>query len=352
MNIRRTLILLLCLSAGTARSALAADDFASLDAAIEAGEFGRVTSILVERGGEVLHERYYTGDADTLRDTRSATKTVTSMLVGAAIADGGLEGVNVRVLEALGNPPHAHADARKEAMTVEDLLTMSSTVECNDWNSFSRGNEERMYLIEDWTQFFLDLPVRGIPPWEDPAEERPYGRAFSYCTAGVSVLGRIVSTATGQDIEAYARERLFAPLGIDDVRWLRSPLGHAQTGGGLRLTTRALATIGRLQLDGGRTPDGERLLPEAWVDASATPHANIDEDDDYGYLWWLKRPTGEAPDFAGPYMTGNGGNRVHLIPERDAVVVITTENYGRRDAHDRADRIMTEYVLPALLGDG
>ena len=337
-----------CLPITGSNASTPSSPFSDLDAAIKDGQFGAITSIVVEHRGEVLHERYYEGDAKTLRDTRSATKTVMSFLVGAAIQDKALAGVNVRVLDALGSPQHENHDQRKDDTTVKDLLTMTSVFECNDWNSFSRGNEERMYLVEDWTKFFVDLPVRGIPPWEPPAAERAYGRVHSYCTAGVYILGRVTALATNQSIEQFAQDKLFAPLGIHSVQWHFSPKGYAQTGGGLRLTSRALVKLGRMHLDGGLAHDGTRVLSESWIKESEQPQARIDEDDDYGYLWWLKRPTQQAPQFHGPYMSGNGVNHVHLLPAQDAVVVITTKNFGQRDAHSRADRIMTDFVLPAL----
>ena len=330
-------------------SGLSADKLAALAADIRACKFTKIGSVLVARHGRLLYEEYFDGGAATLRDTRSATKSITDILIGIAIEEKKLGGVDARVLGLL--PQHAarlqNPDARKRRITIEDFLTMSSPLECDDWNDASRGNEERMYLVEDWAQFILDLPIRGRMHVGENPSPPAFGRYFSYCTGGVFVLSEVLTRATGMRTDRYAQARLFEPLGIRDVSWVFSPLGVPQTGGGLRLSSRDLLKIAQLYLDGGRWA-GRQIVREAWVRASTTPHAQIDETTNYGYLWWLKSFGSAGHTHAAFFMTGNGGNKVVALPDLELAVVITSTNYNTRGMHEQTEKILDDYVLAAV----
>lgn len=327
---------------------------AALTAAIEAGEdFKQITSVLVAERERIVHEHYFNeGSRDHLNDVRSASKTITGLLVGAALQRGHLSSVDQPAFGLFPQRQWVNPDPRKTAITLQDLLTMSSVLECNDWNRFSRGNEERMYLLEDWVQFVLDLPVRGIPPWEKRPEDSKYGRNFSYCTGGVFLLGAIVEQASAMPLEQFADETLFQPLGIDTVEWPVSPLGIAQGGGGLRMRSRDLLKLGRLVLNDGRL--GERqLIARQWLRDSFQPRAVIDEDRgiEYGYLWWIL-PFQRADDTVHAYaMSGNGGNYVMVVPDRGDrpgfTAVITASAYNQPYMHPQSQRIFSDFILPA-----
>ena len=322
----------------------------SLETAIRSGEFKKIGSVVIARHGKLIYEAYFDGDAATLRDTRSATKSITDILIGIAIKDKKLSGVDARVLALL--PERArrmqNPDPRKDQITVEDFLTMSSPLECDDWNDASRGNEERMYVIEDWAQFILDLPVRGRMHVGEKAEAPKYGRYFSYCTGAVFALSELLQKVTGQRTDHYAQQKLFGPIGITDAQWVYSPLNVPQTGGGLRLSSRDLLKVAELYRGGGMW-QGARIVDDAWVRTSTQPHAQIDDETEYGYLWWLKTFKSGGAGYPAYLMNGNGGNKVAVFPALDLTVVITSTNYNTRGMHEQTEKLLTDYILAAVV---
>ncbi len=318
----------------------------AMTAAVRHGDFQKITSVLIVRHGKLAYEQYFDGDAATLRNTRSATKTVTALLTGIAIDKGLIPSTSTSVLPYFPDKTVENPDPRKGKITVEDFLTMSSLLECDDTNQFSRGNEERMYLVEDWVKFTLDLPIKGFASWTEPPSKAKYGRSFSYCTAGATTLGALLPRATKQPTPVFAEANLFGPLGIGPVEWQHLPTGEAMGGGGLGLRSRDLAKLGELYVEGGRW-HGRQVVSEAWIKTSLTPHAQIDDDTDYGYLIWLKSFTARGAAHTAALMNGTGGNKVVIVPDLDMVVVITTTNYHLRDAHPLAEKLLTDYVLAA-----
>lgn len=335
------------------QAGLPADAWQALNQALDGADFPGITSVLVARDGYLIYERYRDpGDSQSpqerLRDTRSVTKTVTGMLVGIAIAQGHLASVDEPVLPLFaGLASPEPVEARKAGIAIADLLTMSSLLECDDDNSFSSGNEERMYVTEHWTRFVLGLPIKGFAPWMRKPADSPHGRAFSYCTAGVHLLGALVERATGVGLADYAAEHLERPLGITSVRWNRSPEGVGVGGGGTRYRARDLLKLAELLRLRGRW--GERqILPQAWVDQSLSEQVEAREDAGYGYLIWrLRHALGEGEHWTWAMM-GNGGNYVHVDDRYRSVVVITSTAYNQRDAHPNSRRLFADLILPVL----
>jgi CubicO group peptidase (beta-lactamase class C family) len=332
---------------------LSSRPFEAMRKAINSGIFNKIGSVLVARHGKLVSEDYFEGSRSTLRQTRSTTKSITSILVGIAIDKGYLSGVDALVTPFFPDKqPLKNPDPRKERITVEDFLTMSSLLECDDNNLFSRGHEERMYLIEDYVKFTLDLPIRGFPSWATRPEDSPFGRSFSYCTAGTATLGGVLERATKMPVPEFAKKFLFEPMGINQAEWPPTPSGLVFTGGGLGLESQDLLKLGQLYLNEGRWR-GAQIVSKAWVQTSIRPHVHVDETDyvketDYGYLWWLKSFESHGKKFPSFNMLGNGGNKVSVFPTLDMVVTITSTNYNNRGAHQQTDQLLSDYILAAV----
>lgn len=321
----------------------------AMEKEIRSGQFQKITSVLIARRGKLAYEAYFDEPAaEALRDTRSVTKTVTGVLVGIAVARGLLPGVDAGVLKFFPDKrPLKNPHPLKERITVEDFLTMSSALDCDDNNKNSPGNEERMYETEDWVRFSLDLPVRQLDGGGRNRRGGARERQFSYCTGGVTTLGGVLERATGEPVVEFARKNLFEPLGIARAEWQFSPAGQAQTGGGLRLRSRDLLKLGQLYANGG-VWNGTPVVPPDWVRTSARAHVRVRDDTAYGYLWWLRTYESGGEKYEVYYMTGNGGNKVAVVPELDAVVTITSTNFNTPGMHEQTDRLLTQYILASF----
>ena len=317
-----------------------------LEAQIDAGDLGKIRAVAVEQNGEIVYrKRFGSGEPGDRIDIKSAGKSITALAVGAAIADGSLPDTDVTVwpfLDASRGEPW-------DSITIADLLNMSSALDCDDWNRRSPGQEEKMYRTRDWREFALALPAR---PFE--RDERGVG-PFSYCTAGVFLLGRVVEKATGMRFDAYVEQRLFDPLGIDGADWRMSRSGEIQSGGQLTISDSALLRLGRMVMDGGQwqgegQAQGQQVIPKEWLRTMLTPTHTLGENVYYGNLWWFSAIRSQRGFEGAAMMKGNGGNIVALVPSMNAVLVVQSENYNRKEAERSAYTVLTTMLrsLPVI----
>ncbi len=311
-----------------------------LDTAIEDATYKDINSVIVIRDGKLLLERYYNGaNRDTKHNPRSVGKTFAATVLGIAIEEGHIEGVDARLGDFYDLDRFDNYSPKKGTVTLQQLLTMSSGFEGFDFDPESVGNEENMYPTANWVRWTLNLPM---------ATDRDPGEAWRYFTAGVVVLGDILNSAVPGGLEAYAHDRLFAPLGITQYQWQHTPQRVANTAGGIQLTPLGFARFGQLYLDGGRHHD-RQVLPETWVRVSLHDHIDTTVPGNrYGYLWWQKTYRIDGDDWPTSYCSGNGGNKIFLFPERRLVIVVTASAYGRPYMHSQVDEMLVQYLLPAL----
>ncbi len=298
-----------------------------------------VSAILVMRHGQPVMEQYWNGyDKDTLHDIRSATKSITSLLVGMAIDQHYLGGTGDTVAQWLA-ADYPGAPVLTRGLTLENLLTMRSGLACNDWDGSSPGNEEHMYGAQDWVQFWLNLPAATAP-----------GSTESYCTGNAVALGHILANATHQPVQTFAQANLFGPLDITSARWnTYDNASQTDTGGHVHMRPRDMAKIGQLALQRGQW-NGTQLVSGAWIDVSTSQHGEFDAapEDGYGYLWWHATEVWKATTVDMFYANGAGGQFIFVVPQLDLVAVMTGENYNEAAKIDNAYRLMGAYIIAAV----
>lgn len=315
--------------------------YAGIDQAVAPSEAPDTTSVLVMRHGKIEYERYFEGaTAETLHDTRSATKTITALAVGAALDAKVLPSLSAHAFDYLADVKPANLSPLKQAVTIEDFLTMSAAIDCDDNDDNSSGNEENMYPKDVWLRFTADIPARAT--YQRDANGRG---PWHYCTIGVFMLGQIIQRAAKQPIDQFIADKVLKPLGITKWEFPKSPTGEVMTGGGLRLTSRDLGKLGwMIRTNGGG------VISEPFVKAMTTSqlHTTITSDPDYGYLMWgrtFKTPCGTTRAWR---MSGNGGNTVAVLPELDAVVVVTRTHYRSKGMHEQTANLIENHVLPEI----
>lgn len=273
---------------------------------------------------------------DTLHDLRSVTKSVTSLLLGIAIDRGLIDSVDAPVQRFFPDLPGHPSRAAFAPLTLRHLLSMRSGLDCDDWRHGSAGQEERMYRSGNWLRFFQALPAREAP-----------GTSFSYCTAGVVMLGEVIARASGQPLPVFAQEVLFGPLGIRGARWADAGSGVTDAGGHLQLSLGAMLKLGELTRNSG-TWNGRRIVSSAWLAQSLASTGGIPQSQAHmGWLWWLEpMREGRAASWQA---RGNGGQLVIVVPEVDLVVAATGRAYNAPPAVQWAPfTLLQRWWIPAL----
>lgn len=315
---------------------------------IKKQEFKKITSVLVAHKGKLIHEEYFNnGHVDYMNDLRSATKSITSLMVGLALEDGYIKSVEQKAFSLITDEKLYKAmHPLKQAITIQDFLTMSSVLDCNDDVPFSLGNEERMYISYDWVKFVLGIPLKGYAPWETRPEDSQYNRSFSYCTAGSFLLGAIVEKTSGKKMDVYAKESIDSKLGINAVKWNYSNHGITSGAGGTRYKSRDFLKFGELFRNGGRW-NGEQIINQNWVEESIQTRAEVRANVEYGYFWWKFAFDVNGKKYWSYAASGNGGNYLFVQPDLEIVTLITSELYNSRQGHEQSQKIYSDFILAA-----
>jgi CubicO group peptidase (beta-lactamase class C family) len=339
---------------------------AAFDKDLAAGKFDLVDSFAVFRCGKLVFERKYPHDygkiygkeaktrgplnarltgpynyfdpawhpyyhGSDLHTMQSVSKTVSSVIVGIATTRGDFKaGLDTPLLHYFDETKVKNVDDRKRRITLRHVLTMTTGLDWNEEVAYDdpRNDADLMEATDDWIQYVIDRPMAKEP-----------GTVFNYSSGVSELLAYIFQKETGQDIEKYGEQYLFAPLGMNHY-WKRSPLGLVDTEGGLFLNCQDLAKIGYLYLHDG-VWDEKQIVSKEWVKQSVTPFIEAEEGFKYGFKWWL------LPQKEGfVWMArGFGGQRLMVFPKNDLILTFTGWTILKDPP---ADQDFVARILPAL----
>jgi CubicO group peptidase (beta-lactamase class C family) len=352
----------------------------AFDADIAAGKYGLVDSMLVIRCGKQAYARTYAHDYGKIygelakkegplnhdvhgpynyfaeqfhpyfehsdvHTMQSVSKTVTSITIGIAMGRKEFPAdLNAPILKYFDDYQVANVDERKRRITLRNLLTMTAGLEWNEDLPYNdpKNSADVMEAQHDWVKYVINQPMSAEP-----------GKVFVYSSGVTELLAHIFKKATGKNVDEYADEYLFKPLGIH-YHWKHAPTGLPDTEGGLYLSTSDLAKIGFLFLHNGEW-DGKQIVPEDWVKASIAPNMAVTDEGQkwkYGFQWWLQ-PYGAGESLAWA-ARGFGGQELRVVPEYKLIFVQTGWSIlpsieGAR--HDQLSRVIggvdKKYSCPA-----
>ncbi|HEY3636599.1 MAG TPA: serine hydrolase [Rhizomicrobium sp.] len=274
-----------------------------------------IHSLLIERHGRIVLDSYFYPFADNrTHNVFSVTKSVTSMLVGIAVAEHRLNDLNAPVYPLLA--AQTSDDPRKAHITLANFLSMTSGLDCHGEGKSSLLQE--MLRSRHLAAYMLDRPAQNDP-----------GTVFDYCGGNSEVVSAVLTKATGNSALDLAKSELFTPLGINKVSWPTDSDRVSHGWGDLELQPRDMAKLGYLWLHNGRW-ENRQIVPADYLAQALTSHVNVQPGINYGYGMWLY--PGHVPmDFEA---NGSGGQRITVIPSLDMVIVMTGGGFDANQVQD------------------
>lgn len=310
---------------------------------INDGQFGDMHSLIISRNNQIVLEEYFNGyNRDRLHRLYSATKSVTSSLIGISIDNNLIDNLDEKTLAFF---PEYNAinnlTEEKENMTLENVLTMSAGFEWDEWsNPYGYPNNSATILWEsnDMIKHMLDLPLSHTP-----------GTYFTYNSGCSILLSGIIRNRTGKSAEQYAATELFSKIGIENWEWWHGNDGLTWTSGELHLRPIDMLKFGQLYLNKGNW-NGNQIISERWIETSTEAKISITDYNNYAYHWWKYTSEHYAYDNIDDtddiyYAIGHAGQFIWVLPHFNMVIVSTA---GNETVTRKSEPMLWWDILPAI----
>jgi CubicO group peptidase (beta-lactamase class C family) len=282
-------------------------------------QYKGIHSMLIVRNGLLVFEEYFKGyNSDDLQHIFSITKSVSSSLTGIAIDKGFLQGVEDSLLTFF--PQYNITDPIKQKLQLEHILTLTTGFEWDEKTypyTDPKNSEYQMFQTDDWMEFVLQRPLSHNP-----------GEIYNYNTGSVHLLSSVFKESTGLFANEFAEQYLFEPLGITDYFWNTDNQGFPCTGathGGLKMKARDVAKYGFLYLNNGKWGNIQ-VISEYWIEESVIPRLDIDQAEQFGYLWRIGHYNIDGNKVVYYLSVGSGGQTLIILPDLDLMIVFLCWN--------------------------
>jgi CubicO group peptidase (beta-lactamase class C family) len=301
----------------------------------------QIHSVLIARHGKLVLEEYFHGfDRDTPHDTRSAAKSWTNVLIGAAMQAGVPIHLDTPVYETMLGSVPADLDPRKKAMTLEHLISMTAGFDCDD-SGERPGDEDPMQeqtAEPDWYRYSLNVPMA----WSS-------GEQIVYCSMKPNLALGMLEKISSEPLPEMFYRLIAKPMKMSRYHLLLQPTGQPYGGGGHHFTTRDFMKLTQLFLNDGKW-DGRQVVSREWAQTSGAALRVLSptSGQTYGYLW-----NSVAYPYRGrklhAYFPGGNGGQVYIgIPELDLLIAFTGGNYADRVLFRAQREFVPDDILPAV----
>ena len=321
-----------------------------LQAAVRDGVLANLHSVVAFQQGQALLEAYFEGEderygrslgrvqfgPDVPHDLRSVSKSIVGLLFGMVAIERRLD--MHALLSSILVQRRAQFGPAAQQLTLAHVATMTMGLQWDESISYAdpKNAERQMAAAPDRVAYVLGL---------EPAE--PPGQHWHYCGGATELLAAVITDLTGCPLLEFATRRLFQPLGLQSVEWMGDDKGPFAASG-LRLIPLELARIGQLVLQNGDW-QGRPIVPGSWLREALRPRVPIEGDMSYGYHFYAGGTVHQKQPVRFSAAFGNGGQHLYVLPELNAVVVITAGHYNDfGTGHELPGRVLREHILPLL----
>ncbi len=296
--------------------------------------------VVIKENHIVIEEYFNTFWRNTIHDVRSAGKSVTAMLLGIAIKEGLIENIDQNVYSLFSELKNPSINKEYQKIKLKHLLDMSSGLDADSDYPSSIGHAGNWIARDDWKEYALNVPLKSNP-----------GEAFVYADINPLLIGLAIEEASGMSLKDYAQEKLFDPLGIQQVYWYTNAANQTGAAGNLYISALDFAKLGMLITNEGRWGE-QQIIESDYINLILNSRNPAIVDvwpwvDSYGMFWYKKAGNFNGKKRSYIYGSGIGGNHLIVLPEEKLVIAIISSAYGQPYQHGRSYAVM-EKIFTAM----